>query len=117
MIPTVILLAVSLSTMVTAILSTIPRIPSGYFSPEDLSQKKVNLLFFGNFFKMGFNDYHEGMKIVMNDREFLYDTLIRDVYSQGVVLGRKYKFIRLAYNIFMYGLIASVVSFLLAVII
>jgi hypothetical protein len=54
---------------------------------------------------------------VMNDRDFLYGTLIKDVYSQGVVLGRKFRLLRISYNIFMYGLIASVIAFVLATII
>jgi hypothetical protein len=33
------------------------------------------------------------------------------------VLGRKYKLLRIAYNIFMYGLIASVIAFVAASII
>jgi hypothetical protein len=113
-IPTFILLMVSLSCVVVSILSTRPSIPQGIFSQDDLDKKKVNLLFFGNFYKMSLPSYTEGMIQVMNDKDFLYGTLITDVYSQGVVLGRKYKLIRLAYNIFMWGLIAAVFAFIIA---
>ncbi|EOR96486.1 Metal-dependent phosphohydrolase [Arcticibacter svalbardensis MN12-7] len=116
-VPTFILLSISLSTMVIAILATRPAVPSGIFKPEDLQKKKVNLLFFGNFYKMSLESYTDGMNQVMNDREFLYGTLIRDVYSQGVVLGRKYLLLRLAYNIFMFGLVTSVLAFIIAIII
>jgi HD superfamily phosphodiesterase len=111
-VPTFILLLVSTSCVVISILSTRPSIPEGYFTDEDLQKKKVNLLFFGNFYKMPIQKYTEGMNIVMNDKEFLYGTLITDVYSQGVVLGRKYKLIRVAYNIFMFGLVASILAFI-----
>jgi len=110
--PTFILLAVSLSTMVVAILATRPYIPNGIYSQEDMKEKKVNLLFFGNFYRMDLKDYNDGMKTVMEDRDFLYGTLIKDVYSQGVVLGRKYRLLRIAYNIFMFGLIAAVFAFI-----
>ncbi|WP_316829823.1 Pycsar system effector family protein [Pedobacter aquatilis] len=113
-IPTFILLMVSLTCVVVSILSTRPSIPSGVFTPEDMDNKKVNLLFFGNFYKMSLPAYTEGMLRVMDDKDFLYGTLITDVYSQGVVLGRKYKLIRLAYNIFMFGLIAAVLAFVVA---
>ncbi|MDN3588785.1 DUF5706 domain-containing protein [Pedobacter aquatilis] len=113
-IPTFILLIVSLTCVVVSILSTRPSIPPGVFTPEEMDQKKVNLLFFGNFYKMSLPDYTDGMVKVMNDKDFLYGTLITDVYSQGVVLGRKYKLIRLAYNIFMFGLIAAVLAFVVA---
>lgn len=110
-VPTLILLAVSLSTITVAILATRPNIPPGFFTPADLTRKKVNLLFFGNFYKMALKEYDHGMRAVMEDRDYLYGTLIMDVYSQGVVLGRKYRLLRLAYNIFMFGLIAAVLAF------
>jgi len=113
-IPTFILLIVSLTCVVVSILSTRPSIPSGEFTQQDMDNKKVNLLFFGNFYKMSLPSYTDGMIKVMNDKDFLYGTLITDVYSQGVVLGRKYKLIRLAYNIFMWGLIAAVFAFVIA---
>lgn len=114
-VPTAILLAASLATMVLAILATRPSIPNVNYSAEEVREKKVNLLFFGNFHKMQLHDYDKGMRDVMEDREYLYGTLIKDVYSQGVVLGRKFKLLRQAYSIFMYGLIISVIAFLIVV--
>ena len=112
-VPTFILLLVSLSCIVFSILATRPSIPKGVFTKEDVDQKRVNLVFFGNFYKMPLDEYHHSMEKVMADRDFLYGTLIKDVYSQGVVLGRKYKLIRIAYNIFMFGLITSVLAYIL----
>ncbi|MFD2035394.1 Pycsar system effector family protein [Belliella marina] len=114
-IPTIILLFVSLSTMVVAILATRPIIPNGEFTEKEVVDKSVNLLFFGNFYKMDFSKYTESMKMVMEDRDFLYGTLTKDIYSQGVALGRKYKLLRLGYNIFMFGLILSVIAFTIAI--
>ena len=51
----------------------------------------------------------------MSDTDYLYGSLIKDIYTLGTVLGRKYKLVRLAYNIFMIGIIVSVLSFALAV--
>lgn len=113
-VPAIMLLLVSLVTIVLAILATRPHIPNGTFAQADLDEKKVNLLFFGNFYNMSLESYQQGMEKVMNDSEFLYGTLIRDIYSQGVVLGRKYKLLRAAYNIFMFGLVVSVVAFIVA---
>ncbi|GAB2686032.1 hypothetical protein GCM10027037_04650 [Mucilaginibacter koreensis] len=113
-IPTFIILVISLLAMVFSILSTRPSIPDGVFTPKDVDDKKVNLLFFGNFYRMSLEDYAAGMNKVMNDREFLYGSLVKDVYAQGVVLGRKYRLLRVAYNIFMFGLIASVIAFIIA---
>jgi hypothetical protein len=73
---------VALSCIIFSILATRPSIPDGFFTDNDLERKKVNLLFFGNFYKMALSDYSKGMVKVMNDKEFLYGTLITDVYSQ-----------------------------------
>ena len=113
-IPAILLLAVSLTTIIFSILATRPTIPGGRFSQNDIAEKKVNLLFFGNFYKMNLEDYTSGMLQMMDDREFLYGSLIRDVYAQGVVLGRKYRMLRASYNVFMYGLVASVIGFIIA---
>ncbi|WP_090558944.1 Pycsar system effector family protein [Pedobacter hartonius] len=113
-IPTLILLVICVVTMVFSILATRPSVPEGTFSAEDIKQKKVNLLFFGNFYRMDLPDYVAGMEQMMEDRDFLYGSLIRDVYSQGVVLGRKYRLLRVAYNVFMFGIIGSVLAFVIA---
>ncbi|MFA6083466.1 Pycsar system effector family protein [Mucilaginibacter sp.] len=111
--PTFLLLAVSLVSMTFSILATRPSIPSGIYSQVDLDQKKINLLFFGNFYKMPLEDYTAGMMKVMDDRDFLYQTLIRDVYGQGAVLGKKYQLLRIAYSVFMFGLILAVLAFII----
>ena len=113
-IPTFILLGVSLLSITFSILATRPSIPNGVFTREDIDSKRVNLLFFGNFYRVGFEEYSAGMQKVMDDKEFLYGTLTRDVYSQGVVLGRKYRLLRVAYNVFMFGLIIAVVAYTIA---
>jgi predicted metal-dependent HD superfamily phosphohydrolase len=113
-IPATLLLAVNLVTIVFSILATRPHIPAGTFSKADLEEKKVNLLFFGNFYRMTLEEYASGMLIMMDDKDFLYGSLIRDVYFQGIALGKKYRWLRLSYNVFMYGLIASVLAFLIA---
>jgi hypothetical protein len=115
--PTYLILCVSIVTIIYSILATRPSLPKGSFSRHELEERKVNLLFFGNYYKMSLDDYTFGMEQVMNDTAFTYKTLIKDVYSQGRVLGRKYKLLRIAYNIFMYGLIASVLAFVAASII
>jgi predicted metal-dependent HD superfamily phosphohydrolase len=113
-IPTLILLIICVVTMVFSILATRPTLPSGTFTAQDIEEKKVNLLFFGNFYKMSLPEYVGGMEKMMEDREFLYGSLIRDLYSQGVVLGRKYRLLRIAYNVFMFGIVASVLAFVIA---
>ncbi|MFA4869070.1 MAG: Pycsar system effector family protein [Pedobacter sp.] len=113
-IPTLLLLIICVVTMVFSILATRPSIPEGVFTQRDIDDKKVNLLFFGNFYRTSLTDYEYGMRKMMEDKEFLYGSLIKDVYAQGVVLGRKYRLLRVAYNVFMFGIIAAVLAFIIA---
>jgi predicted metal-dependent HD superfamily phosphohydrolase len=112
--PTLMMLTVCVITMVFSILSTRPSIPHGTFTQQDIDDEKVNLLFFGNFYRMTYDKYFAGMKEMMNDRDFLYGSLTKDVYSQGVVLGRKYRLLRVAYDVFMFGMVVSVIAFVIS---
>ena len=114
-IPTIIFLMSSVITIVLSILATRPTVTGGRFTKEDITNKKTNLLFFGNFYKASLEDYKWGMSIMMRDPEYLYGSLIKDVYFLGVVLGKKYKLLRIAYNIFMIGIVISVMAFTIAV--
>jgi predicted metal-dependent HD superfamily phosphohydrolase len=111
-IPTIVLTIVSLVTLVMAVRVTRPTISSGTFSENDIKEKKANLLFFGNFYKMNLKDFTWGMEEMMEDKDFLYGSMIKDFYYLGQVLGKKYKLLRLCYTIFMYGI--TLAAFLFA---
>jgi hypothetical protein len=100
-------------SIVFSILATRPNISEGTFTKEDIANKKTNLLFFGNFHRMALPDYEWGMTEMMGDKVYLYSSMIKDNYFLGVVLARKYRFLRIAYNIFMFGLIASMIAFVI----
>lgn len=110
-VPTFLLLTVSLVCIILAIRVTRPSLTEGKFTREDIKNRKTNLLFFGNFYNMGLNDFTWGMKEMMNDRDYLYGSMIKDFYFLGQVLGRKYKYLRVCYTIFLIGLIISVIAF------
>jgi predicted metal-dependent HD superfamily phosphohydrolase len=113
-IPFTILVTICVVSMVFSILATRPTITSGKFTKEDIADKKTNLLFFGNFHKMGYADYDWGMTELLADKNYLYSSMIKDTYFLGVVLAKKYRYLRIAYNIFMFGLIAAMIAFTVA---
>ena len=114
-IPTMIFLAMSLVTIVISILATRPKITKGSFTREDIMNRKTNLLFFGNFYKSELEEYKWGMSMIMNDPNYLYGTLVDDIYYLGKVLGRKYRLVRIAYGVFMIGIIISAFAFIVAI--
>lgn len=113
-IPGILLLTSALATIIFAVFATRPNISSGTFTREDIENKRTNLLFFGNFHGMRIDDYMWGMKQMMKDGDYLYGSLTKDIYYLGVVLGKKYRWLRVSYNVFMIGLIISILSFVLA---
>jgi predicted metal-dependent HD superfamily phosphohydrolase len=112
--PLGILVAVCVSAIVFSILATRPNVSHGTFTQDDINNKRTNLLFFGNFYKMSLPDYDWAMQEMLNDKNYLYSSIVKDNYFLGIVLAKKYRFLRIAYNIFMYGLIISILAFAIA---
>ncbi|MBP8792319.1 MAG: HD domain-containing protein [Lutibacter sp.] len=112
--PTLFFMFITVVTMIYSILSTRPKITSGTFTKEDVKNRKVNLLFFGNFHKMELEDFQAGMTDMMSSRDYLYESLMKDLYYLGKVLDKKYRLLRIAYTIFMIGIVVSVIAFVIA---
>ena len=94
---------------------TSQRNSSGKFTKEDVAnQKKVNLLFFGNFHKMKLEDFEWAMGEMMQDRDYLYSSMKKDLYFLGKVLDKKYKILRITYTVFIIGILVSVIAFAVA---
>jgi hypothetical protein len=113
-IPTVIFVLFTVASIILSILATRPNVTSGKFTKEDVANKKVNLLFFGNFHKMSLKDFEWAMGEMMLDRDYLYSSMKKDLYFLGLVLDKKYKILRLTYSVFMVGIIVSVIAFAIA---
>lgn len=112
--PTVIFVIFTVLSIILSIMATRPNITSGKFTKEDVANKKVNLLFFGNFHKMKLEDFEWAMGEMMQDRDYLYSSMKKDLYFLGLVLNKKYKILRLTYSVFMIGIIVSVIAFAIA---
>ena len=110
-VPTIIFIAFTVASIVLSILATRPNVTEGKFTKEDVANKKVNLLFFGNFHQMKLEDFEWGITEMMQDRDYLYSSLTKDLYFLGLVLNRKYKILRITYTVFMVGIIVSVLAF------
>jgi predicted metal-dependent HD superfamily phosphohydrolase len=115
--PTVVLSGVCLASLFFAIQATRPKVTEGNSSMEDIKARRTNLLFFGNFYNMDLDDFHYGMTEMIRDEDFLYSSMTRDLYYLGVVLAKKYAYLRICYNVFLYGLILAVAAFIGAAIV
>jgi len=112
--PTIVLTLVCVITVLLAILATRPKISTAPYSDEAFLNKKFNLLFFGNFFKLPIEKFEWGMNTLMNNEDMLYSSLSKDLYYLGAVLARKYRILWICYNVFAIGIVLAVVAFIWA---
>ncbi|MEL0651413.1 Pycsar system effector family protein [Algibacter sp. TI.3.09] len=112
--PTIIFIMFTVASIILSIMATRPNVTRGEFTKEDVANKKVNLLFFGNFHKMSLQDFEWAMGEMMQDRDYLYSSMKKDLYFLGLVLDKKYKILRLTYTVFMIGIIVSVIAFIIS---
>ena len=113
-VPMGVLLCTALGSVTSAILSAQPDVTSFKWlkrNPEIATNRRVNLLFFGQFTKLSLQHFQEGMRELMRQKDALYTNMVTDVYYLGEVLDRKYKLLRVSYSIFMVGLILTALSF------
>ncbi len=92
-----------------AILATIPR-PQDHSTDENKALEK-NLMTFDGFYKMPQQEYASTVMELIENGNNLYPSMITDIHNLGVVLSRKYRLIRTAYLVFLYGVILSVLAF------
>jgi hypothetical protein len=112
LLPVTALMMTCLVVIILALMATRPRMLSR--SPvKSAGSDSVNLLFFGSYDALGLDKFHSDMKTLMADDNLIYTSLTRDIYSQAVILGKKYRFLRMSYHVFMTGLAISVVSFII----
>jgi hypothetical protein len=69
-------------------------------------------MFFGGFDDMDEDSYIAAMLDKLGSQEAMFAMMARDVFQNGKVLAhKKYRLLRLAYLMFILGLIASLVAF------
>jgi len=110
-VPTIIFVLFTIISMILSVLATRPNVTGGKFTKQDVENKKVNLLFFGNFHKMRLDEFEWAMNELMKDKDYLYGSMTKDLYFLGKVLNRKYSILRVTYTVFIIGIVTSVIAF------
>jgi len=91
-----------------ALYSAMPTYQRRQEGKPRIKNPNFNILFFGNFTHLTYDEYEKEMERVINDRDLVYESLLRDLYALGVVLNdKKYRFVRWSYVSFMVGLLLS----------
>lgn len=110
--PTAVLLIGCLTSLVYAVLAARPRVSRRPLSLDEVRDNAANILFFGNFVSLREDEFVAAMRELLMDTDRLYGNMIRDIYSLGGVLERKFRLLRTSYTVFMIGLTAGVSLFL-----
>ncbi|HMO38842.1 MAG TPA: DUF5706 domain-containing protein [Saprospiraceae bacterium] len=112
--PMSVLIVCCLSSMVFATLATRPIKMNGYTPKEKIEQGESNLFFFGNFYRMSFAEYQAGMQQVIANSTDLENAIMRDLFFLGKSLGTKYRQLRTCYTVFMFGMVLTVLVFVVS---
>ncbi|MCB0535098.1 MAG: hypothetical protein H6574_23415 [Lewinellaceae bacterium] len=105
------LVLTNLLSITFAIFATRPNLNPGHLEREAVEKKTANLMTFDDFYKMSQAEFEWAVEQTTQDRNFLYGTIKRDMYRLGIDLAKRYKNIQIAYNVFLIGLIISVIMF------
>lgn len=106
-------IALMISSLLTIALAAFAVMPSTPLrirkaASPDVSHPKFNLLFFGNFISMEYEQFAAAMEEMMNDPSKTYEVQVREIYTLGIFLAaKKYRFLRFAYLAFVIGLFVS----------
>ncbi|MBO0930476.1 Pycsar system effector family protein [Fibrella aquatilis] len=109
LIPEILLLIVSLITVVISIFATKPSF-SLRKNVMPRIHPPIDLLFFGDYTQLSAAQYREQLQQLIANEEGLYNSMIDNIYAQGLVLSKKYRLLTVAYNFFMVGFSVVVLS-------
>ncbi len=112
LIPATVFLCGTLISIVFAILAARPRVSTTPITLEDLENSQGNILFFGDFANLSQDEFTQGMMALLEEKNVVYETMIRNLYGLGSVLRKKFALLKWAYNSFMAALILGVSSFI-----
>lgn len=107
---------VNVLSILFAVIAITPIQTQGKFTEKEVRNKQGNLLYFGNFHKMKYQDFEWGFLQMLNDKDYLYLSFIKDLFYQGVQLQKKFRFIRFSLNIFLLGIIITAILYLITTI-
>lgn len=108
-IPLLILGGAAFFSAIFAVLAVLPMTKK-----RKASGGERNILFFGVFSQMGEEEFIDEITARLHSDDSVYRTMARDIHQAGSVLqNKKYRMLAYAYRIFLAGLVASCVSYII----
>tara|TARA_X000000368_G_scaffold398454_1_gene368499 strand:+ start:145 stop:714 length:570 start_codon:yes stop_codon:yes gene_type:complete len=99
-------------TLLFAIIAIIPnnKYPKNYLGKLDQKSEEFDPLYFGHFSYMTKEEYKAYYALTIMNDDRIYDALAGEMYYSGKALALvKYKWLRLSYGTFLFGMIGSII--------
>ncbi len=109
--PIVLIMLSCLVSAIFAIMAARPKIIKK--SVETNPATRRSLLFFGEIAEYTQQEFIGKMEELLNSRKDIYEEMIIDLYSQGVILKHKYNLLSYAYQVMMFGFSFGVIVYLI----
>jgi len=103
--PVILILITNLLSIAYAVFATRPELTHG-------TKETHNLMFYGNFYNMEEKEYIDGLTTIMDGGDEIYRTIAKDTYHLGKTINKKFKLLRKSFNVFLIGIILSVLAFI-----
>ena len=105
------LLVMASFAFVSAFCAVLAIVPS--IRPPKSPLERQNLLFFGHFANLTEEEFVDSMLERLRSDDTMFTTMLRDIHQNGQVLQKKkYRYLTLAYYVFLAGLTLTLISFL-----
>ncbi len=110
-IPILIFLATGLLSTILAVQAAKPKIMGKAKVDPAAEKPKSSVLFFGVSSSYSMEEYLEEIKRILDSKEHIQEQMSISLYYQGMVLNRKYKLLRHAYEVFIAALVMGIGTF------
>ena len=100
--------AVLLITNIISLLFALKAVGSLHTAKGEAKRKLKNLLDYEEYGNMTFDDYLRDMKNILADNEKILEYAIIDLYEQGQLLQKKYKYLGAAFRVFGLGMLIAI---------
>ncbi|HZV44711.1 MAG TPA: Pycsar system effector family protein [Saprospiraceae bacterium] len=114
-VPVIVIVLSCVIALVFAIQAARPKFV--YPNSRIKTENRSSLLFFRSIATYSQTEYLDRMKELLENEDEIYEQMTIDLYNQGIVLKRKYDLLRTAYTVLMYGFVASVIAFLVMMVV
>lgn len=109
---TMALMVLAISAFLSAMCAVAAILPS--IRPAKVEAGMENILFFGAFTQFSEDEFANRVLQKLGSDEQVFRAMLRDIYQNGQVLQRKkYRYLGLAYRIFLVGLTVTLFTFLI----